>query len=159
MSKKEKWSHWVCTTIYMYIDSGVYEVLIKTVNTTEESISSAIKVNWEYNLKLNTCKSKGLELTARHWRRTHVCFSLPGPPNFFISLQKLHSPHSGLRHASQRLQRTRRRRSADIAEAGFVGRGRIGVVANLGRPTGAGGGGGWYQEGCLDQNRWNWNSI
>lgn len=91
-------------------------------------------------------------LTARHWRRTHVCFSLPGPPNFFISRQKLHSPHSGRRHASQRLHRTRRRRSTDIEEAGFVGRGMIGVVANLGRPTGAGGGGGWYQDGWMKQS-------
>lgn len=69
-----------------------------------------------------------------------------------MSLQKLHSPHSGRRHASQRLQRTRRRLSADIEEAGFVGRGMIGVVANLGRPIGAGGGGGWYQDGWVEQS-------
>lgn len=42
-------------------------------------------------------------LTERHCRSTQVCFSFPGPPNFFISLQKLHSPHSGLMQASQRL--------------------------------------------------------
>lgn len=42
-------------------------------------------------------------LTERHCRSTQVCFSFPGPPNFFISLQKLQSPHSGLTQASQRL--------------------------------------------------------
>jgi hypothetical protein len=29
----------------------------------------------------------------------------PGPPNFFMSLQKWHSPHSVLRHASHFRQR------------------------------------------------------
>lgn len=86
-------------------------------------------------------------LTARHWRSTQVCLSLPGPPNFFMSLQKLQSPHSVRRHASQRLQRTRRRRRTDILEAGFTGRGIMGVAASLGRITGGGGGGGWYQGG------------
>lgn len=42
-------------------------------------------------------------LTERHCRRTQVCFNFPGPPNFFMSLQKLQSPHSGLMQASQRL--------------------------------------------------------
>lgn len=42
-------------------------------------------------------------LTERHCLSTQVCLSFPGPPNFFMSLQKLHSPHSGLIQASQRL--------------------------------------------------------
>ncbi len=92
-------------------------------------------------------------LTARHWRSTQVCLSLPGPPNFFMSLQKLQSPHSVRWHASQRLQRTRRRRRTDILEAGFMGRGVMGVVASLGRITGGGGGGGWYQGGLGEEQR------
>lgn len=92
-------------------------------------------------------------LTARHWRSTHVCLSLPGPPNFFMSLQKLQSPHSVRRQASQRLQRTRRRRRTDILEAGFTGREIMGVVASLGRMTGGGGGGGWYQGGLGETKR------
>lgn len=47
-------------------------------------------------------------LTERHCRSTQVCLSFPGPPNFFMSLQKLHSPHSGLIQASQRLHLQRR---------------------------------------------------
>lgn len=38
--------------------------------------------------------------TAIHWRLIQDCFIRPGPPNFFISLQKWHSPQSALRHAS-----------------------------------------------------------
>lgn len=34
-----------------------------------------------------------------------------------------------------------------MEEAGFCGRGMMGVVANLGRGGGGGGGGGWYHEG------------
>ena len=49
----------------------------------------------------------GDTLTARHWRKTQVCFSFPGPPNFFMSLQKLQSPHSVLMQASQRLHLAR----------------------------------------------------
>lgn len=59
-----------------------------------------------------------------------------------MSLQKLQSPHSVRRQASQRLQRTRRRRSTDMLEAGFTGRAITGVVASFGRITGGGGGGG-----------------
>lgn len=42
---------------------------------------------------------------------------------------------------------TLRRLSTDMEEAGFCGRGTMGVVASLGRGGGGGGGGGWYQEG------------
>lgn len=113
-------------------------------------------------------------LTERHCRSTQVCLSFPGPPNFFMSLQKLHSPHSGLMQASQRLHLHRGDRSAthtctggtaqphlhrrffyltlrrlrtDMEEAGFCGRGMMGVEASLGRGGGGGGGGGWYHEG------------
>lgn len=37
----------------------------------------------------------------------------PGPPNFFMSLQKWHSPHSLRVHASHFLQRVRLRRALD----------------------------------------------
>lgn len=42
---------------------------------------------------------------------------------------------------------TLRRLSTDMEEAGFCGRGMMGVVASLGRGGGGGGGGGWYQVG------------
>ena len=42
---------------------------------------------------------------------------------------------------------TLRRLSTDMEDAGFCGRGMMGVVANLGRGGGSGGGGGWYHEG------------
>lgn len=64
-----------------------------------------------------------------------------------MSRQKLHSPHSVRRQASQRLQRTRLRRSTDMDEGGFTGRGVTTVLARRGRPIGGGGGGGWYHEG------------
>lgn len=38
------------------------------------------------------------------------CFILPGPPNFRMSLQKLHSAQSLRVHGSHRLHRTLRRR-------------------------------------------------
>ena len=51
-----------------------------------------------------------------HCRLMHVCFMRPGPPNFFMSLQKLHSPHSVLVHGSQRLHLVLRcRRTPDAA--------------------------------------------
>ena len=43
----------------------------------------------------------------------HDCFMRPGPPNFFMSLQKWHSPHSVRRHASHFLHRVRRRRAPE----------------------------------------------
>ena len=49
--------------------------------------------------------------TARHCRLIHVCFIFPSPPNFFISLQNEHSPHSDRVHASHLRHRTRRRRT------------------------------------------------
>lgn len=52
-------------------------------------------------------------LTDRHCRSTQVCLSFPGPPNFFMSLQKLHSPHSDLIQASQRLHLQKDRQNMD----------------------------------------------
>jgi len=45
-----------------------------------------------------------------HCRATQVCFMRPRPPNFFMSLQNGHSPHSLLVHASHLRHRTLRRR-------------------------------------------------
>lgn len=42
---------------------------------------------------------------------------------------------------------TLRRLSTDMEEAGFCGRGMMGVLISLGRGGGGGGGGGWYHEG------------
>lgn len=50
---------------------------------------------------------------------------------------------------------TLRRLSTDMEEAGFCGRGMMGVVANLGRGGGSGGGGGWYHEGWMESRRNN----
>lgn len=75
-------------------------------------------------------------------------FMRPGPPNLLISLQKLHSPHSFLWQAAQRLQRTRRRLRAEMEAAGLAWRGTAGLwgVAGRGRSIGEGEGG-WYHDG------------
>ncbi|CAN7948475.1 unnamed protein product, partial [Ixodes pacificus] len=44
-----------------------------------------------------------------HCRLMQDCFMRPGPPNFFMSLQKWQSPQSARRQASHFLQRVRRR--------------------------------------------------
>lgn len=59
---------------------------------------------------------------------------------------------------------TLRRLSTDMEEAGFCGRGMIGVVASLGRGGGGGGGGGWYHRGWKRNNvapvfGWNWTQC
>lgn len=51
--------------------------------------------------------------TAMHCLMMQDCFIRPGPPNFFISLQKWHSPHSLRVQASHFLQRVRLRRAFD----------------------------------------------
>ena len=48
-----------------------------------------------------------------HCLMMHDCFMRPGPPNFFMSLQKWHSPHSVRTHASHFLQRVRLRRAPE----------------------------------------------
>lgn len=54
-------------------------------------------------------------LTAMHCRMMQLCFIRPGPPNFFMSLQKWHSPHSVRRQASHLRHRVRRRRAPAVA--------------------------------------------
>lgn len=48
---------------------------------------------------------------------------------------------------------TLRRLNTDMEEAGFCGRGMMGVEASLGRGGGGGGGGGWYHEGWEDKSK------
>lgn len=52
-------------------------------------------------------------LTAMHCLIMQDCFMRPGPPNFFMSLQKWHSPHSVRRHASHFRQRVLLRLAPD----------------------------------------------
>lgn len=52
-------------------------------------------------------------LTAIHCLIMQDCFMRPGPPNFFMSLQKWHSPHSVRTHASHFRHRVRRRRAPE----------------------------------------------
>lgn len=77
------------------------------------------------------------ELTAMHCLMMHDCFIRPGPPNFFMSLQKWHSPHSVRRHASHLRQRVLRllapevprladSLTADAGEAAILDLGRLG---------------------------------
>lgn len=76
-------------------------------------------------------------LTAMHCLMMQDCFIRPGPPNFFMSLQKWHSPHSVRRQASHFRQRVLLRRApdvprladsltADAGEAAILGFGRLG---------------------------------
>ena len=72
------------------------------------------------------------------------CFIRPGPPNFFMSLQKWHSPHSVLRHASHFLQRVLLRRAPDVlrladsftAAAAAANEAGDAAILGLGRLTG-----------------------
>lgn len=50
-------------------------------------------------------------LTAMHCLLMQDCFMRPGPPNFFISLQKWQSPQSALKQASHFLHRVLRLRA------------------------------------------------
>lgn len=74
-------------------------------------------------------------LTAMHCRMMQLCFIRPGPPNFFMSLQKWHSPHSVRRQASHLRHRVRRRRAPAVVrlEANFTA--EAGPSLPLGRPT------------------------
>lgn len=51
--------------------------------------------------------------TAMHCLMIQDCFIRPGPPNFFMSLQKWHSPHSFRRQASHLRQRVLLRLAPD----------------------------------------------
>lgn len=77
------------------------------------------------------------ELTAIHCLMMQDCFIRPGPPNFFMSLQKWHSPHSVRRHASHFRQRVllllapdvprlADSLTADAGDAAILGFGRLG---------------------------------
>lgn len=70
-----------------------------------------------------------------HCRMMQLCFIRPGPPNFFMSLQKWHSPHSVRRHASHLRHRVRRRRAPAVVRlvANFTAEAGPGLP--LGRPT------------------------
>lgn len=80
------------------------------------------------------------ELTAMHCLMMHDCFIRPGPPNFFMSLQKWHSPHSVRRHASHFRQRVRLLLAPDVprladsltAEAGDAATFGLGRLGGLG---------------------------
>lgn len=74
-------------------------------------------------------------LTAMHCRIIQLCFIRPGPPNFFMSLQKWHSPHSVRRQASHLRHRVRRRRAPAVVRLAANFTAEAGPSFPLGRPT------------------------
>lgn len=64
-----------------------------------------------------------------------LCFIRPGPPNFFMSLQKWHSPHSVRRQASHLRHRVRRRRAPAVVRLAANFTAEAGPSFPLGRPT------------------------
>lgn len=74
-------------------------------------------------------------LTAMHCRMMQLCFIRPGPPNFFMSLQKWHSPHSVRRQASHLRHRVRRRRAPAVVRLAANFTAEAGPSFPLGRPT------------------------
>lgn len=74
-------------------------------------------------------------LTAMHCRMMQLCFMRPGPPNFFMSLQKWHSPHSVRRQASHLRHRVRRRRAPAVVRLAANFTADAGPSFPLGRPT------------------------
>lgn len=73
-------------------------------------------------------------LTAMHCRMMQLCFMRPGPPNFFMSLQKWHSPHSVRRQASHLRHRVRRRRAPAVVRLAANFTAEAGPSFPLGRP-------------------------
>lgn len=75
-----------------------------------------------------------------HCLMMHDCFMRPGPPNFFMSLQKWQSPHSVRRHASHFRHLVRLLRAPDVprlddsltAEAGDAATFGLGRLGGLG---------------------------
>lgn len=63
------------------------------------------------------------------------CFILPGPPNFFMSLQKWHSPHSVRRHASHLRHRVLLRRAPAVLRLAASFTAEAAPSFPLGRPT------------------------
>lgn len=74
-------------------------------------------------------------LTAMHCLMMQDCFILPGPPNFFMSLQKWHSPHSVRRHASHLRHRVLRRRAPAVLRLAASFTAEAAPSFPLGRPT------------------------
>lgn len=74
-------------------------------------------------------------LTAMHCRMMQLCFIRPGPPNFFMSLQKWHSPHSVRRQASHLRHRVRRLRAPAVVLLAANFTAEAGPSLPLGRPT------------------------
>lgn len=70
-----------------------------------------------------------------HCRMMQLCFMRPGPPNFFMSLQKWHSPHSVRRQASHLRHRVRRRRAPAVVRLAANFTAEAGPSFPLGRPT------------------------
>lgn len=70
-----------------------------------------------------------------HCRMMQLCFMRPGPPNFFMSLQKWHSPHSVRRQASHFRHRVRRRRAPAVVRLAANFTAEAGPSFPLGRPT------------------------
>ena len=46
-----------------------------------------------------------LQMGLQMGLQMHACFIFPSPPNLGMSLQKMHSPHAGVRHAVHTPQR------------------------------------------------------
>lgn len=78
--------------------------------------------------------ARGL-LTAIHCLIMQDCFILPGPPNFFMSLQKWHSPHSVRRHASHLRHRVLLRRAPAVVRLAASFTAEAAPSFPLGRPT------------------------
>lgn len=72
--------------------------------------------------------------TAMHCLIMQDCFIRPGPPNFFMSLQKWHSPHSFRRHASHFRQRVLLRLAPDeLRLDGILTADVVGPILGFGR--------------------------
>lgn len=72
--------------------------------------------------------------TAMHCLMIQDCFIRPGPPNFFMSLQKWHSPHSFRRHASHLRQRVLLRLAPDeLRLDGILTADVVGPILGFGR--------------------------
>lgn len=79
------------------------------------------------------CK-KDKWFTAMHCLIMQDCFIRPGPPNFFMSLQKWHSPHSFRRHASHFRQRVLLRLAPDeLRLDGILTADVVGPILGFGR--------------------------
>lgn len=84
--------------------------------------------------KFPTSCSRGT-LTAIHCLMMQDCFILPGPPNFFMSLQKWHSPHSVRRQASHLRHRVLLRRAPAVVRLAASFTAEAVPSFPLGRPT------------------------